>query len=195
MSSSSTNFDQLFQKLLDGVRVMKMHERLLRETAYRAARAYNTLWRDHHNRFVEQLNSYDKDIDALVDDWFAPVAVIGENPHDLIRAIREGMTERQWMEQPARLYLSTKARGRQLKTAAAHEAALTPQPLEDSSPEVQLAQYRLRDSQTATELKSLRREADELKREVGELKRENAQLRVDIAAALRRLTRSAKKVA
>ena len=83
MPSSNTSFDRLFQRLIDGIRMMKTRERQLRETAYRTAKSWVIMQRDHWNQLKTQLKSYNKGHDALIDDLlgvgnFDGLSLVGE---------------------------------------------------------------------------------------------------------------------
>lgn len=152
---------------------MRNRERV-RRSLYRAAIMYQQLARDHHEWFLTQARSVGG-IDALLEGWFRPLALFGEDWRDLLRDVVEGMTEREYLASTAGSFL----RRRQVARLVNEEKPETPLPAE---PEKALPleqrvviledQNRLLRQQLSTSRKEaaeLRRLAARQERRVGEL--------------------------
>lgn len=195
MPSSPTSCDRLYADLLnfiarmaDARRMLAIHERGLRLNAYRAAVRYVALQRDHHNQFVVLLKSYGKDIDALIEEWFGPLRVINEDPFTLLKAVSEGLTQKQWMSQSAASYLDTKKRERIRKDVEAAAESVAAPPPEALPVEVQLAEYKRRDAARADLLANQASMIRALETENARLKKELADVRRTLQRLQRRLT-------
>ncbi len=110
-ASTSTNPNTLFHECLKQAAIaercaaeaMRYRERV-RRALYRAGVTYQRLARDHHAWFLAQAKSVGG-IDALLENWFRPLAFFGEDWRDLLRDIAEGMTERAYMTSTAGSFL------------------------------------------------------------------------------------------
>jgi len=100
--------DNLFRECLDLVEVAKRHassalagRQRCRRILYRLARKYLGLARHNHNWLMGQAARVGG-IDALLDQWFAPLELFGENYRDLLADVSNGMSERQFLASGAR---------------------------------------------------------------------------------------------
>jgi len=130
--TSATNPNVLFSECLKLVATaercaaaaMRNRERV-RRSLYRAAVKYQQLARDHHEWFLAQARSVGG-IDALLEGWFRPLALFGEDWRDLLRDVAEGMTEREYMASTAGSFL----RRRRVAALVNRQAAESPLPTE-----------------------------------------------------------------
>ena len=101
--SISTNPNALFGECLKQAAIaercaadaMRNRERV-RKALYPAAVAYQQLAQDHHEWFLAQAESVGG-IEALLEGWFRPLTFFGEDWHDLLRDVAEGMAEREYL--------------------------------------------------------------------------------------------------
>ncbi|GEM_PF-3490541 len=134
-SSTSTNPNRLYHECLKQASIaercaaeaMRYRERV-RKALYRAAVAYQRLARDHHAWFLAQAESVGG-IDALLEAWFRPLAFFGEDWHDLLRDVAEGMTEKEYLASTAGSFL----RRRKVAALVNRENAESPLPAEPES--------------------------------------------------------------
>jgi len=95
--------DELFRECLAHVEAAKRHatsalraRQRCRCSLYRLARIYLVLVDQHHNWLIGQAARVGG-TDALLDQWFAPLAIFGEDYQELLHDVRNGMTEQQFL--------------------------------------------------------------------------------------------------
>lgn len=130
--TTGTNPNELFNQCLKqaalaercAAEALRSRERV-RRALYRAAVAYQELAREHHQWFLAQANSVGG-IDILLEAWFRPLAFFGEDWHDLLRDVAEGMTETEYLASTAGSFL----RRRKVAALVNRENAESPLPAE-----------------------------------------------------------------
>lgn len=145
----------------DSAAIATKHRNVVRLELYRAAVSYQELARSHHNWFVDQAKSVGG-IDALLESWFRPLTVLGEDWRDLLRDVAEGMTEKDYLASTAGSWMR-RHKLAQLIAVKAEEQEPPPKVSRELPVEEQLALLRV--------------ENDQLRRELGRYKKSNAGLR------------------
>ena len=73
--------------------------KLFRKAAYRFAAVMIEITEKHHNEFLTMCNSSGVDIQAWKDKHFEVIEQMGDDRRNLIRAIKDGMTEKDYLAQ------------------------------------------------------------------------------------------------
>ncbi len=101
---SNERFDHLWNRMLGDHTAMVGHYngtrnsmRLFRKSAYRFAVGLLYIQKHHHDEFVKFARSNGADIDVWLNDHFAPIEDMGDHRLRLLRAIEDGMTEKQYV--------------------------------------------------------------------------------------------------
>ena len=192
MKTTERKPDRLFQTILEdtarggehlaaGVK----HLADARRCYYRAAEAYGVAFDQHREWLLDQIRGETArgDVDAWVDRHFGPMEnYLRERPMKLVQAIREGLTLEEYLERPARVFLSQKRRAANLDNLAerAGAVAATPPPPETLDPErrARLLKAQVRESRLI--VRELRKELVCLRTEIGRLRTENHDLRIKL---------------
>lgn len=105
-----------------------------------------------------------------------------ERPRKLVQAIREGLTLEEYLDHPARVFLSARHRAANAGNLAERAAAIdaTPPPPETLDPErrARLLKVQVRESRLI--VRELREELVCLRTEIGRLRTENHDLRIKL---------------
>jgi hypothetical protein len=169
LANTGTNPNKLFHECLKQAAIaercaaeaMRNRERV-RKALYRAAVAYQHLARDHHEWFLAQAKGVGG-IDVLVEGWFKPLAFFGEDWHDLLRDVAEGMTEREYLVSTAGSFLRRRKVAK-LVNAEAAEPVLPAEPEQSLPPEQQVAFLEEQNRTLRQQLLAARKQAAELRR-------------------------------
>ena len=171
-------FDKLWREIVTNEALMVKHFngarnafRLFRRTAYRFAKGVLIAQEHLHNELIEMVHSTGMDLDTWMDQKFYVIEQAGDDRRRLFSAIKEGMTEREYIEQgPVWLVRRhTKKSAGQAKHVEADISA--PVPTEPMSDTEQIA--------------LLTAQLDAAKSEIRELRK----LRKDLAIALAEIDR------
>lgn len=166
---TGTNPNALFSECLKQAAIaercaaeaMRNRERV-RKALYRAAVAYQQLAQDHHQWFLAQAESVGG-IDILLEGWFRPLTFFGEDWHDLLRDVAEGMTERAYLASTAGSFLRRR-RVAMLVTAGAVEPPLPVEPEQSLPPEQRVVFLEEQNRTLRQQLLAARKQAAELRR-------------------------------
>jgi hypothetical protein len=167
--STGTNPNALFNECLKQAAIaercaaeaMRNRERV-RKALYRAAVAYQQLARHHHEWFLAQAKSVGG-LEALLEGWFQPLTFFGEDWHDLLRDVAEGMTEREYLASTAGSFLR-RHKVAALVTAGAVEPSLPVEPEQSLPPEQRIVFLEEQNRTLRQQLLAARRQAAELRR-------------------------------
>ncbi len=158
---SNERFDHLWNRMLGDHTAMVSHYngtrnsmRLFRKSAYRFAVGLLYILTHHHDEFVKFAKSNGDDIDAWFSEHFAPIEDMGDHRQRLLRAIEDGMTENQYVnEGPAWL-----AKRGTRKPTTAHVDLTTTDKVDDQRSDAEkLADARATVKAMKSELLELRR--------------------------------------
>lgn len=168
-SNIDSNPNRLFHECLKQVAIaercaavaLRNRERV-RKAMYRAAIAYQELARHHHAWFLAQAAGAGG-IDALLEGWFRPLALFGEDWHDLLRDVAEGMTEREYLASTAGSFLRRRKVAR-LVDSETTDPPLPPEPEPCLSPEQRVVFLEDQNRTLRQQLLATRKQAAELRR-------------------------------
>lgn len=173
-------FDHVFRRLLQagdgliaGSNSIREHLIRFRRHAYRFASALSELQTEYHAELVAQVKSTGMKLDEWLDQYFNPIEQMGDNRKRLLEAVREGMTEEEYIKQ-GRIWRIRK------KIACPTEAAVPPEaarePLTRMSPEERLTYLTHRCEALQSAVQALRRDNRELRESLNAALAENARL-------------------
>ncbi|GMU38255.1 MAG: hypothetical protein KJ057_09695 [Phycisphaerae bacterium] len=165
----SSNPNKLFHECLRQAAIaercaaeaMRNRERV-RRSLFRAAMTYQRLARDHHEWFLAQAKSVGG-IDALLEGWFRPLELFGEDWRDLLRDVAEGMTEREYLASTAGSFLRRRQVAR-LVNSDKPEAPIPAEPERTLPVEERVVILEDQNRFLRQQLSASRREAAELRR-------------------------------
>ena len=192
MKTTERKPDRLFQTILEdtarggehlaaGVK----HLADARRCYYRAAEAYGVAFDQHREWLLDQIRTEvgHATVDVWIDRHFGPMeSYLRERPRKLVQAIREGLTLEEYLDHPARVFLSARHRAANAGNLAERAAAIdaTPPPPETLDPErrARLLKVQVRESRLI--VRELREELVCLRTEIGRLRTENHDLRIKL---------------
>ena len=170
-------------------RIILMHRREMRRLFYRAGVKVKQMRDQDNARFMAEARSHPQGIDGYLADHFESLRALGENYHDLLRDIGEGMTEKEYLNRAPGAF----AREKRLATKKDLDR---PRPELDSKPAEALsfeqrAQYYhaqcdgLRDlvAQLKSRVHELERLAADQERRIADYERRVARVQRSLAAA------------
>lgn len=144
--------------------------------AYRTAKAYIEMQGSDPNRLREMIRDMvgpgPDPVNRFIEKTFAPLTSIGEDFSELITAIHEGMTEKEYLAKSPAAFLGSKRKS----VKPEGDTPLPPPPLDDMDTEQQAEHWRTRALAAERELKNLRSRVNELSRESAKLRRQNQKL-------------------
>jgi hypothetical protein len=154
------------------VQAMRQRERV-RRALYRAAVTYQRLASHHHEWFLAQAKSVGG-IDALLESWFRPLALFGEDWRDLLRDVAEGMTEKEYLGSTAGSFHRRRRVASLLRKA--NDRPLPECPEASLPPGERVALLEQQNQVLRTQLTASRKEAAELRRITARQERRIAEL-------------------
>ncbi|MFH1417294.1 MAG: hypothetical protein ABII12_03295 [Planctomycetota bacterium] len=150
--------------------------RQARKHAYQMAVAYVTMLQSHTNdlrAWCHKQGCTGKDpFDQLLDKWFAPAQLVGVDHVELIQAVQDGMTQKQYLSKGVALWKSEKTK-KKIAAAIANDAPLPSEPDETLPVEEQVKLWKVRAETAELQL-------SEIKKQVRELGNRNALLEREI---------------
>lgn len=151
--------------------------RTAKRHAYHTAKAFIEMQASDPNRLMEMIRDAvgtgPDPVNRFIEKTFAPLTSIGEDFAELITAIHEGMSEKEYLAKSPAAFLGSK---RKPVKAEDGDTPLPPPPLDDMDGEQQAEHWRTRALAAERELKNLRSRVNELSRESAKLRRQNQKL-------------------
>jgi hypothetical protein len=183
-------FDHLWRETLTNHASMVRHAngartalRLLRRAAYRFTVKILEIQDRYPNEFVAHATSTNKDVEDWMEEHFAPIESFGDDRRQLMCNIRDGMTEREYIDQFTAWGPKKRARERTPPLKVDTIANLTAADSRSDAEKI---------NQFGEHLEAVISENRELRRDNARLLRENEQLRKDFDR-LDRLVQSRKR--
>lgn len=177
-AASKPSFNQLWRgaqsahgELEKFTRRLAVNVKAVRRWTYRFAKAAKELVESHHNEFLAMIASEQTTVDKWMDAHFELIESMGDTRERIFRAIAEGVTEREYVEQGTIVLARKRIGAPQKRTVADKEPAAPPA---SATPEEKLGHANAL-------IESMRSDKQALRREL-------AQTRRDLAHALDRLT-------
>lgn len=153
--------------------------RLTRASYWRAAKQFNELIGHHTNAFRERIiNDYGPSSDpfnVFVEKEFQGLGMIGDDPWEVIAAVRNGMTQLAYLARGPVVFNQKTKRGRK-HVKRPRVAALPPEPVESMDLAEQVRMLRNRDEVRTQVMRDMERNYNEMRRHCAQLQRELAKV-------------------
>lgn len=148
--------------------------RLGKDQAYRAAKQWLELIENHHEELIAALNDkYPGESEPvgrfLEEGWVRPMRAVGEDPDELFKAVKDGMTRQQYLAGTTSSFLASKHRKAVCERAS---APIPSDPIEGLDQEEQIRVLREQVRVLRVELGHMKRERDEAIRRMARMERE-----------------------
>lgn len=102
--------------------------RLAKTCAYRMAKSYLAMLQNHQPELIDMIQESGKKVDQWLDEWFAPMAAVGEDYRALVTAAQDGMTLKQYLKETPSIFLCRKDREKTKRAATEPPLPSEPKP-------------------------------------------------------------------